>query len=72
MNNEILPRITQRVNTSAANRNAFALLANLANGATVRCARCRKLVDYEQIAVLRSKRLRAAIAFCWACAGGAV
>jgi len=50
--------------------NAFALLASLKNGATVRCARCRKLVNYDQVAMLRSKRRRRAIAFCRDCTKG--
>lgn len=50
--------------------NAFTLLASLTNGATVRCARCQHLVNYDQVAVLRSRRRRQAIAFCRQCAQG--
>jgi len=64
---EVNPQTTVNI---PANRNAFALLAALTNGSTVRCARCRKLIDYEQVAVLRSRRRRQAIAICRTCAQG--
>jgi len=58
------------VKTSTNFHNPFSLLAALNAGASVRCARCQKLTNYDQAAVLRSRRRRAAIAICRTCAQG--